>query len=231
MKKIRIKTKRIDEFCILLLRITDLEGFLYIKGIKKKEDRNARMLKPFRKKRKNKEDRFMEELYFRYNRLILYVLRKYVSNTAEADDLVQTTLERLMQKVDKLKTFDEQALPAYISETAKHVAFNYLKRRGMEMSLFIPEDFDKLTRSLFDQRPSLDDLLISEERAAICRKELSKLPENGQRLLKGKYMLGMEDEELAKMMNCKPSSVRMKMTRARRMAHDAFIEGGIKDKL
>ena len=231
MKKIRVYNKRIDELHVLLLRIADLKGFLYIKGIKKKEDRIARMLKPFRKKCKNKEDRFMEELYFRYNRLILYVLRKYVSNTAEADDLVQTTLERLMQKVDKLKTFDEQALPAYISETAKHVAFNYLKRRGMEMSLFIPEDFDKLTYSIFDQSSSLDNLLISEERAAICRKELSKLPENEQRLLRGKYLLGMEDGELAKMMNCKPSSVRMKMTRARRMAHDTFIEGGVKDKL
>lgn len=227
----RHRNNQFDDICIFLLRMATLEGFLYKRGIKKKEDRFGRMLKPFRKKRKDKENRFMEELYFRYNRLILYVLRKYVSNTAEADDLAQTTLERLMQKEEKLKTFDEQALPAYISETAKHVAFNYLKRRGVEMSLFIPEDFDKLARSLFDSNPSFDDLLISEESAAICRKELSKLPENEQRLLKGKYLLGMEDEELAKMINCKPSSVRMKMTRARRMAYDAFIEGGIKDKL
>ena len=37
-------------------------------------------------------------------------------------------------------------------------------------------------------------------------------------LLEGKYILGDSDEMLARTLHCKPSSIRMKLTRARRRA-------------
>ena len=44
------------------------------------------------------------------------------------------------------------------------------------------------------------------------------LPKETQILLKGKYILGYTDQELACQLKCKPSSIRMKLTRARRAA-------------
>ena len=45
---------------------------------------------------------------------------------------------------------------------------------------------------------------------------LESLPDNERLLLEQKYFLGSSDEELARFFRCKPGSVRMKLTRARR---------------
>ena len=45
---------------------------------------------------------------------------------------------------------------------------------------------------------------------------MKQLSEEERILLDGRYLLGLSDEEVAEMVRCKPSSVRMKLTRVRR---------------
>lgn len=47
---------------------------------------------------------------------------------------------------------------------------------------------------------------------------LGQLSAEDRALLEGKYILGDSDEMLARTLHCKPSSIRMKLTRARRRA-------------
>ena len=60
--------------------------------------------------------------------------------------------------------------------------------------------------------PSLD------ERIMLAEQKEDRL------LLEGKYILGYTDAELADMLGCKKSSVRMKLTRARRRAFQLMTE-------
>lgn len=53
------------------------------------------------------------------------------------------------------------------------------------------------------------------------------LPEETRSLLAGKYLLGLSDAELAEQYGCRPDSIRMKLTRARRQALKILREGGI----
>lgn len=60
------------------------------------------------------------------------------------------------------------------------------------------------------------EILIQKEERAWLKQIIRQMPEQEQILLEGRYILDRTDEELAQKLNCKPSSVRMLMTRARR---------------
>ena len=61
-----------------------------------------------------------------------------------------------------------------------------------------------------------------EELLAIFR----EMREEEQQLLMGKYLMDLSDAELAQTLGCKPSSIRMKLTRVRRVFAEKLREGG-----
>ena len=72
--------------------------------------------------------------------------------------------------------------------------------------------------------PSLDERIMLAEQKECLMQIWSSLPEEDRLLLEGKYILGYTDAELADMLGCKKSSVRMKLTRARRRAFQLMTE-------
>ena len=68
------------------------------------------------------------------------------------------------------------------------------------------------------EAPSLDELVILKERSSSLHNIWLHLSEDDQLLLYGKYVIDLSDQELARLIGCKPSSIRMKLTRARRKA-------------
>lgn len=174
---------------------------------------------------------FMYELYLRYERVMLYTAFKYVQDKKTAEDILQTALERLIYKRNKLRKMEEPALNAYVVGTVRNVALNYLSREKVEMGLFDRDSADEKTEDIPDPLPGLDEHAISSERLEICRKGLESLPEAERRVLWAKYILELTDEEIAKEFGCKPSSIRMMLTRAKRLAREAFKKGGWIDKL
>ena len=61
-----------------------------------------------------------------------------------------------------------------------------------------------------------------EELLAIFR----EMREEEQQLLMGKYLMDLSDAELAQTLECKASSIRMKLTRARRTFIKKLQDGG-----
>ena len=71
---------------------------------------------------------------------------------------------------------------------------------------------------------TLDDLLLASEAAEQFWAVWLQLSSEDRLLLEGKYLLGQKDEALAAILKCKPSSIRMKRTRARRRAAKLLSE-------
>lgn len=57
--------------------------------------------------------------------------------------------------------------------------------------------------------------LMAEEKEELLR-AWRKLPQPDRRLLEGKYFEGCSDSQLASIFHCRPDSIRMKLTRARK---------------
>ena len=158
---------------------------------------------------------FIVGLYEQYRRLMFSTARKYTTDPQAAEETVQDVLVKLVENVDTLRRVDRCVLPAMVVIIVRNTAINYLKHMNVvqKHTAELPEEADAPSGG-----PTLDELMVREEQLSALRRVWPRLPEADQLLLSGRYILGLDDRELARLAGCKPSSVRMKLTRARRNA-------------
>ena len=143
---------------------------------------------------------FMLSLYDSYYKLMYSIAYKHVSDILTVDDIVQDSIVSLYGKIDILKPMPDNRLR--VKEYEKdHIA-----------------EFTEENVSGADRYVPMETLLVLAERRKALLDIWPVLPKETQILLKGKYILGYTDQELACQLKCKPSSIRMKLTRARRAA-------------
>ena len=159
---------------------------------------------------------FMVHLYTKYENLLFYTAQKYISERGSVEDVVQESLVKLHEKIRTIKPMPEIVLASYIRSTVRNTAINILKSTGYE------EDRQISTENIIDVMDehalSLDTLMQISRYRELLSKIWPELSKEEQFLLEGKYILGYSDRELSTVLCCQPSSVRMKLTRARRHA-------------
>lgn len=159
---------------------------------------------------------FMVHLYTKYENLLFYTAQKYISERGSVEDVVQESLVKLHEKIRTIKPMPEIVLASYIRSTVRNTAINILKSAGNE------EDRQISTENIIDVMDehalSLDTLMQISRYRELLSKIWPELSKEEQFLLEGKYILGYSDRELSTELCCQPSSVRMKLTRARRHA-------------
>ncbi len=153
---------------------------------------------------------FMDWLYCEYERLMFATARKYLSTPEDVEDVVHTSLLRMMRKISDLRNFERCILTAYIVSTVRNTSINFLRDQRRQQDR---------TAALEDAIPSdalpMDELVELAERREQLSKVWGEISEEDQILLEGKYIAGCTNAELADRLHCKSSSVRMKLTRAR----------------
>ena len=172
----------------------------------------------------NPDDReFMTQFYLEYERLMYATVRKRLTDPEAAKDIVQECVIRLIPKIPFLRRQERCIKASYVVSTVRNTTINYMRKQGRtdgrccsleeqeEQDMAIPE-------------PSLDERIMLAEQKERLMQIWSSLPEEDRLLLEGKYILGYTDAELADMLGCKKSSVRMKLTRARRRAFQLMTE-------
>ena len=170
---------------------------------------------------------FLEALLARYGRLMYWAVREYTNDPEDQSDIMQDTMEKLVGKVAELRTKKEKDLPGYLTAMARWSALNFLKTKGgrQEREVELPEELEEIWP---EEAPSAEEVVLLSETAGLARAILAELPEEPRELLRGKYILELSNEELARDLGCRPQSVRMKLTRARRLALEVArkMEGG-----
>jgi len=162
----------------------------------------------------DEDDReFMERLYREYERLMFATARKYLSTPEDVEDAVNTSLLRMMKKIPDLRNFEYCVLTAYIVSAVRNTSINFLRDKLRQQDR---------TAALDNSIPSgalpMDELMEMAERREQLSEVWGQLSEDDRMLLEGKYIAGCTDAELAERFRCKPGSVRMKLTRAKRRA-------------
>lgn len=160
---------------------------------------------------------FMQWLYQEFYRLMFFTVKRLISETGPCEDIVQESLVKLTRNVDKLRGKSRHIMAAYVTATVRNTAINYLKKEGMSGERCSSLDDDAFP-DLAAPSPPLEELVQLAEQKTMLAKVLGQLSAEDRALLEGKYILGDSDETLAHTLNCKPSSIRMKLTRARRRA-------------
>lgn len=162
------------------------------------------------------DEAFILWLYDEFKPIMFATAGKYVNNSSDREDLVQASLLKLIEKVDTLRGKSRNVLCSYVVYTIKNTAINHLKHQS------IVNAHTKELNEQYEEIPSdalpLDEMIAMTDRRAQLHEVWNRLPDGDRKLLEGKYILDQSDDQLATQFHCKPSSIRMKLTRARRKA-------------
>lgn len=172
------------------------------------------------------EDReYVIWLYQEFKGIMHATARKYASEYHTDEDIVQDSLLKLIPKVKTLRSLERCTLASYIVSTVRNTGINHLKAHQAEREATVDVSDDRLA-GITSKGLSLDELMLLKERQDQLWKIWPILSGSEQTLLEGKYILGYTDAELARILNCQPNSIRMKLTRARRRALTLLMEQG-----
>ena len=186
------------------------------------------MEKPKKKRLTNEEREFMEEFIREYYKDIVRMTLKYVHSWDAVKDVAGEVIEKLCSYVDRLQTFNRAVTYTYIKRVVKTSSINFSKKEDRENSRLFRCEAEEMELFSPSELRFVEDAAICSLSSREISELLSGLPKDDYDLLMGKYFMQMEDKELAKMLGCKPDSVRMKLTRAREKARNILREGGRK---
>ena len=160
---------------------------------------------------------FMIDLYHSYKKLMVLTARKYVADGVACEDIVQDSIVKLIQHISVIRTKERCVLASYIVSTVRNCSIDYLRKQGRVEKYFTGVEVDD---GFIDGSEilSLDDYLAIKERQAKLFDIWPKLSEADQTALRAKYILEYTDAEIANLLGCKESSVRTKLSRARKRA-------------
>lgn len=166
----------------------------------------------------NDDDRaFMERLFVDYHRLMYHEIIKLVHDQWAAEDVMQSTLVRLIDKIPELRTKERDHLVNYIISASKNQARNYLRSLGRHATSNFQDCLDYEDSDTNGGEIEL--ALIKKESMEKLACMWPQLDERTRYLLEGRYILNLSVEEMASSLDIKPASVRMALTRARKTAY------------
>lgn len=176
----------------------------------------------------DEDDRaFMTELYSRYERLIYSEIRKLVDEKWEAEDVMQTTLLKLIDRLDRLREMDERHRVNYIITAARNNAISLLRMNKSHLNVSLDETWDD--RWDFSPELSVEEIILRDESIARLRDVWPQLDFRSRYLLEAKYLLGVRADEIARVLGIKEGSVRMELSRARRKVRQ-LLDDKIEDE-
>lgn len=172
---------------------------------------------------------FLEEIYAKHARLMLYAAYQVVHDYSLAQDMLQESMLPLIEKIDELQKMDGCSLRGYLVSTIKNISISYWRKqegRKKYQGELEPEQMEAIA----DPGPSPEELLLKKEAAQQLAELWPLLAQEDQFLLEAKYVLRHSDGQIAKALGIGPDSVRMRLTRARRRALQRMQKEGMTDE-
>lgn len=173
----------------------------------------------------DQERAFFEQLYLKYHRLMYKTASTYVTDQPDIEDVLQDAIERLLVRTPKLMRIPCCALPTYLVYTVRSTAINFKRHQSViaKHTVFIISGEENTRRQNYEDTPQ--QILEAKEHLQKIRDIWRNLPDSDQELLYRRYVLEQTDTELADIFHCKPGSIRVKLTRARRRASNLLSRG------
>lgn len=151
------------------------------------------------------------ELAERYwDRLRLFSLRR-LGDPADAEDVAQETLRRVLQALDEGRLRNPTALPAFVFQTARNICLQRGRKSQRESRALA-----RLRRGSSAASQETDPLtsLVTVERQEIVRRALDQLDESDRDLLERLFYDEMDTAEVAQQLAITAGAVRVRKHRA-----------------
>lgn len=171
----------------------------------------------------DEDDRaFMTEVYVRYERLIYSEIYKLMNDRWMVEDVMQTTLMKLIDQLARLRSMDERHRINYIITAARNNAISTLRTHAIRASASL----DAQREAGWDPGSdfSVEETILRGEKIGQLKDVWPKLDARSRYLLEAKYILDIKSKEIAQALGIKEDSVRVELSRARRKARQLLSE-------
>lgn len=173
----------------------------------------------------NDDDRdFMTNLFLKYQRLMYSEIYNLTHDAWSTEDIMQSTLVKLIDKIPLLRSLNHNQLVNYIITASKNTAINYLKKEKRVAFFSFDDSFDSPVDTCSDPFNDWLDQQELEYRLNQLHRIWHKLDARSRFLLEGRYILKKTPEEMASDLEIKTDSLRMALTRAKRNAKNLMLD-------
>ncbi len=157
----------------------------------------------------NKE--FIEDLYNKYMPWLRFRAHKIIDDSDICDDLAHDCILNMIKCIDKLKTFSDDKVRAYLMVSIDNTAKNYIKhsKRMVTMKDDISSDLDFIPDTY-----DIDDEIDKKYAYETLKAGLDKLSTRDKDIIIMKYDLELSDQQIADILQIKKDCVRMTVLRS-----------------
>lgn len=165
---------------------------------------------------------FLEKLYQREFRRMWYTAVKILHSKELAEDAVQTTFLKLIQKVSLLKSFEsKEVVSKYAYISVKHTALHILNKDNKHVSL---EDCDM---DINDENADIEKQVVFQNDIDAIQKVIAEMnPIIGDTLYL-KCFLGLDYAEIADILSIPINTARTRVYRGREILRNAQKQGEV----
>jgi RNA polymerase sigma-70 factor (ECF subfamily) len=136
------------------------------------------------------------------------MLFRYVRNASDVEDLLQGTYERLFV-AGASPVENVRHVPAFIRETARNLALNFLRARGRAVPMEALVDLD-----IADDGMSVEDEVNAEQELALFNASVARLPAQCRRVYVLRKVHGYSWSEIARLLQISKSTVHQHVSMA-----------------
>ena len=145
-------------------------------------------------------------LYERYERLVMYVVSKYISNHSVAEECVNEVFLKLMPILHRIDDVGSKKTRSLICTVSRNVAINTSKKEHSEL----------FERELPDYGIASEQDVFAKVYVKEALEAIDRLPDEYRDVLELKVYHGLSDKEMSLICNMTPSAVRKRLSRARK---------------
>ena len=133
---------------------------------------------------------------------------------ADAEDVAQEVMLKLWTMREQLDAY--RSIEALAVQIGKNICINRLRARKHSSD----EDFD----ALHDPAPTPDRQLEAADSMETVARIIDRLPETQRMVIRLRDVEGYQPAEIAEIMGCEESAVRMNLSRARKKVKEEFFK-------
>ena len=162
--------------------------------------------------------RILSYVYEKYGRRMFSAAKRIVNNDSDAEDALHNAFVKVAKRLDKIDKDDHDALCGYLLTVVKNEAVNIIRKRKNTVPL------DEAA-----ELPCKCDVVFETERREIyeyAAKIMTEMDETYRAPLYLHVVTGYSEAETARLLNRKLTTVRVQISRAKKILSDKLKEAG-----
>lgn len=159
----------------------------------------------------NGDTRAYAQLVDRYKDLVYTLALRMLKHKEEAEEVAQDTFIKVFKSLDKFK--GDSKFSTWIYKVTYNTCLDSIKKNKKHLNNVA---IDEYTFNKLDTIDNALDNIIKEEKSALIKNCINKLPEDSSALLTLFYFEELSLDEISKIINIEANTVKVKLFRARK---------------